>query len=168
MFAYEKAILKSYGKFEEVIDCMDESFMRKALKTFSSRMPTEKLAEKLIDMTERKKSLVRLYFSVGDALSSLKAEDQRILSERYGFDSGKKGVTDEQNRNYYRKLALAVGRFSAALAKTGADSETLEEMRRKFHFIDEACAEALAKEKAVLKIGPLKNVSGVSLRPVTE
>ncbi len=164
MFVEQKALLASLESASAVIESMDRKFFMKALGSFSCRLPVETQAERLIAMTERKRELLDLVADARDALNSLKPESRRLLTEKYGID-GAKQSTDEKNRNYYRKLALAVGKFAAALKSYGLDSLEIAKKAERFAFLAEALGREKSKSISSANFGTLKNSSGVSLRP---
>ncbi len=103
MFIEQKALLRSLDQISGIIESMDRRFMLKAIGSFSCRLPAEAQANRLIELTERKKTLLILRLDIYEALRALKPEYRRILAEKYGFDEEKRGVTDEKNRSYYKK-----------------------------------------------------------------
>lgn len=166
MFIEQKALLRSLDEISGIIESMDRRFMLKALGSFSCRLPAEMQAEKLIELTERKKRLLVLRLDVYDALRMIKPEYRRVLAEKYGFDEDKKGVTDEKNRNYYRKLALAVGKFKKSLDSLDITTEKIRELAGQFHFLSEAIAVEKSHSVSAANFGVLRNTSGISLRPM--
>ncbi len=165
MFIEQKALLKSLEEISGIIESMDRRFMLKAIGSFSCRLPAEQQASRLIELTERKKRLLILRLDVYEALRGLKPEYRRILAEKYGFDEEKRGVTDEKNRNYYKKLALATGKFAKVLEAQGLTTEKIRELAASFHFISEAIAVEKAHSISAANFGVLKNTSGKSLKP---
>lgn len=165
MFIEQKALLRSLDEMSGIIESMDRRFMLRALGSFSCRLPAEVQVEKLIELTERKKQLLILRLNVYDALNAIKPEYKRVLAEKYGFDEDKKGVTDEKNRNYYRKLALAVGKFKKSLDSLDVTTEKICESAQKFHFLSEAIAIEKSHSVSASNFGILKNTSGISLKP---
>lgn len=166
MFIEQKALLRSLDEMSGIIESMDRRFMLKALGSFSDRLPAAAQAERLIMVTERKKRLLILRLDIYDALRMLKPDYRRILAEKYGFDENKKGVTDEKNRNYYRKLALAVGKFKKSLDSVGVTTEKIREYASTFHFLSEAIAIEKSHSVSAANFGILKNTSGISLKPI--
>lgn len=134
MFIEQKALLRSLEEMSGIIESMDRRFMLKALGSFSCRLPAEVQAERLIELTERKKKLLILRLDVFEALNAIKPEYRRILAEKYGFDEEKKGVTDEKNRNYYRKLALSVRKICQSSRRNGRYDGKNSGTRKKFLF----------------------------------
>ena len=74
MFIEQKALLRSLDEMSGIIESMDRRFMLRALGSFSCRLPAEVQAEKLIELTERKKQLLILRLNVYDALNAIKPE----------------------------------------------------------------------------------------------
>lgn len=168
MFIEQKALLRSLEEMSGIIESMDRRFMLKALGSFSCRLPAEAQAERLIELTERKKRLLLLRLNVCEALRNIKPEYRRILAEKYGFDEEKKGVTDEKNRNYYRKLALAVGKFASALETEGIDAEKIREEAACFHFLAEAISIEKNHSVGASNFGVLRNTFGYDLKSLAK
>lgn len=164
MFVEQKALLRSLEEMSGIIESMDRRFMFKALGSFSSRIPTEILAEKFLELTEKKKRLLILRLNVYEALRGLKDEYRRILAEKYGFDD-KKEITDVKNRNYYKKLALATCKFAKELEKTGVKAEDIREEAKCFHFLNEALEIEKNHSISAANFGVMKNTFGEKLRP---
>lgn len=165
MFIEQKALLRSLDQISGIIESMDRRFMLKAIGSFSCRLPAEAQANRLIELTERKKILLILRLDIYEALRALKPEYRRILAEKYGFDEEKRGVTDEKNRSYYKKLALATGKFVKALESGGLTAEKIRTLATAFHFLSEAIAVEKSHSISAANFGTLKNTSGRSLKP---
>lgn len=167
MFIEQKALLRSLDQISGIIESMDRRFMLKAIGSFSCRLPAEAQANRLIELTERKKILLILRLDIFEALRALKPEYRRILAEKYGFDEEKRGVTDEKNRSYYKKLALATGKFVKALESGGLTAEKIRTLATSFHFLSEAIAVEKSHSISAANFGALKNTSGKSFKPAT-
>ena len=102
MHVYERSALDAYEKTEEVLHGMDEVFFKKALKPYSKGKTALAQAEELITLIDKKRKLIAFYYDIKEALDTLKPEHKRLLGEKYGFIGN--GVTDEINRNYFRKI----------------------------------------------------------------
>lgn len=165
MFIEQKALLRSLDQISGIIESMDRRFMLKAIGSFSCRLPAEAQANRLIELTERKKILLILRLDIYEALRALKPEYRRILAEKYGFDEEKRGVTDEKNRSYYKKLALATGKFVKALESGGLTAEKIRTLATAFHFLSEAIAVEKSHSISAANFGALKNTSGRSFKP---
>lgn len=165
MFIEQKALLRSLDQISGIIESMDRRFMLKAIGSFSCRLPAEAQANRLIELTERKKILLILRLDIYEALRALKPEYRRILAEKYGFDEEKRGVTDEKNRSYYKKLALATGKFVKALESGGLTAEKIRTLSTAFHFLSEAIAVEKSHSISAANFGALKNTSGKSFKP---
>ena len=165
MFIEQKALLRSLDQISGIIESMDRRFMLKAIGSFSCRLPAEAQANRLVELTERKKILLILRLDIYEALRALKPEYRRILAEKYGFDEEKRGVTDEKNRSYYKKLALATGKFVKALESGGLTAEKIRTLATAFHFLSEAIAVEKSHSISAANFGALKNTSGKSFKP---
>ncbi len=161
MFAYERTLLEAYDKIGNVLEGMDSVFMKTALAPYRRGLTAEAQAEQLIALIEKKKKLVTLYYDITEALDAIKPKFKRILGERYGFSGN--GISDVQDRNYYRKLLLSTDKFVKKMAEIGYTEEKYADIAREFHFIDEIYHDKKQREKNAAKIGVLHN-GGVSLK----
>ena len=80
---YAKTALTGYTKVEDVIEIMDESFLRKAIIPYGRYKSAEKQAEELIDLIEKKKRLIAFYSDITTAVHRLKAEHRRLITANY-------------------------------------------------------------------------------------
>ena len=165
MFVEQKALLVSLENMSDIIESMDKKFFLKALGSFSYRLPAEQQAERLLTLTERKKELLLLRINVYESLDALKPDCRRILVEKYGIDGAKEDENLVKNRNYYRKLALAIGKFAKGLEERGLNAEEIRVKAKRFAFISEALERETTKSISSANFGVLKNVSGKSLKP---
>lgn len=159
---YAKTALTGYTKVEDVIEIMDEAFLRKAIVPYGRYKSAEKQAEELIDLIEKKKRLIAFYSDITTAVNGLKPEHGRLIREKYGMVGG--GVSDVPNRNYYRKLLLATRKFAGRMAELGYDEKRYESLIKEFYFLDEIYYDKKRMERPEKKIGVLHNTSGVSLK----
>ena len=106
--------------------------------------------------------MIAFYSDITTAVHRLKAEHRRLIQEKYGMVGG--GVSDEQNRNYYRKLLLATRKFAEQMEELGYDEKRYESLIKEFYFLDEIYYDKKRKERPEKKIGILRNLSGVSLK----
>lgn len=159
---YAKTALEGYTKVEDVIEIMDESFLKKAIVPYGRYKTAEKQAEELIGLIEKKKRLIAFYSDITTAVHGLKSEHRRLLEEKYGMVGG--GVSDEQNRNYYRKLLLATRKFALQMEELGYDEEKYQSLIKEFYFLDEIYYDKKRKERPERKIGVLHNLAGESLK----
>lgn len=164
MFVEQKALLVSLESMSNIIESMDKKFFLKALGSFSCRLPAEQQAERLLTLTERKKELLLLRIDIYESLDGLKPECRKILVEKYGIDGAREGEI-VKNRNYYRKLALAIGKFAKGLEERGLNAEEIRNKAKRFAFIGEALERETAKSISSANFGVMRNVSGKSLKP---
>ena len=74
------------------------------------------------------------------------------------------GVSDQPNRNYYRKLLLATRKFAGRMAELGYDEKRYESLIKEFYFLDEIYYDKKRMERPEKRLGVLRNLSGVSLK----
>lgn len=154
MYVYEKSALDAFEKIKEVSDGMDEVFLRKALKPYSKGKTALAQAEELITLIDKKRKLIAFYYDIKEAVETLKPEHKRLLGEKYGFIGN--GVTDEINRNYFRKTLLATAKFAKAMQDKGYTPEKYEQAAKEFYFFDEILCAKKESEKRAKTIGVLR------------
>lgn len=157
MHVYERSALEAYEKTEEVLHGMDEVFFKKALKPYSKGKTALAQAEELITLIDKKQKLIAFYYDIKEALGTLKPEHKRLLGEKYGFIGN--GVTDEINRNYFRKILLATAKFAKAMQDKGYTPEKYEQTAKEFYFFDEILCAKKESEKRCKSIGTLRPVN---------
>lgn len=165
MFVEQKALLVCLENMSDIIESMDKKFFLKALGSFSCRLPAEQQAERLLTLTERKKELLLLRINIYESLDGLKPECRKILFEKYGIDGATEDENLVKNRNYYRKLALATGKFAKGLEERGLNAEAIRVKAKRFAFIGEALERETTKSISSANFGILRNTSGKSLKP---
>ena len=157
---YEKTALEGYTKIGEIIEWMDEAFLKRASAPYVKGQTAQKQAERLIDLIEKKKRLIDFYYDIKEATESLKEEHRLLLREKYGVIEP---MNIERNRNYFRKLLLATDKFGKAMEERGYDETKYKKLIKEFFFLSEIYARRKAKEEACRKRGVLHNFTGVSL-----
>lgn len=165
MFAYEKAVLKTYKQTESFIKATKNSIVKGAYASYRSFCPAEKQAERLIGLCERKAEIEELKNAIDQALASLKPCHAYIIGEKYGIGEFANAEPILKNNAYYRRYAYALGKFVQEMKARGFTSEVYELLCENYGYIRSAYEEIVAKEKRIIESGNLLNV-GKSLKPV--
>lgn len=132
---WAKTTLSSYPYLVKLASSIDRIVERKALYSFhvtSTNFSSNNiydLANKLIELSQRKIVLINLKILVENALKSCSKEDAKLLIAKY-IAKKKSNETCEllkiPNRTYFRKVAQAECRFEKALSRLGFPPSRLE------------------------------------------
>ena len=153
MYAMGKCVLASYGVCKDVINEMDELFLKTAVKSHLSTVPCEEIAEKLIEMTERKIDLLDLCATVKKAFGKLSEQPKKYLLYKF-FNRRYREIDDIKNtRKYFRRQLSAIAKFSEELEKAGLTEKEFNERFLKFAFLADKYAE-FSKKQAIARSLP--------------
>lgn len=133
---WTKTVLSVYRYLERICGAIDKIVLQKALS--SSNILGQNyhynnvysISQNLIDLSQRKVTLINLKILTEDILSEMSLKDSSILIQRY-FD-GKKmkeiaGGNEISMRSVFRKLANAESVFDRKLKLKGYDEKKLQE-----------------------------------------
>lgn len=128
---WTKTILTVYRYLERIAGAMDKIMMQSALNSSNilghnfHNNNIYSISQKLIDLSQRKITLINLKVLVEDTLKSINKTDAQILIERY-IDSKKcKEMADKRDismRTIFRKISLAEKAFDKRLHLKGYTS----------------------------------------------
>lgn len=108
-----KTLLNSYRVFPNLINTIDKiinlqaSSMSFTSNIYNSSKGTELLIERVIDMSERKKSLVNIYLMISKFLDSLSLESRDLVEKKYIDKLTNEELSleyDISTRTIYRRL----------------------------------------------------------------
>ena len=155
MYAYEKAILKTYRQTCAFIKCTEKAILRGAYSSFGSRKPALILAEELLDLKLQKEELEDLKLAIDQTLKELKPCHAYILGVKYGAGSLGVGQTLQKTDGYYKKAAYALGKFVFGMKKKGYSNSVYESLCNKYHYIKSAFENFVRVEESIKKSGNL-------------
>ena len=133
---WAKTTLFSYPYLVKLADSIDRMVERKALYSFhvtSSNFSSNNvydLANKLIELSERKIVLINLKVLVETALKNCCKEDAKLLVAKYIARKKSNEICERLNiplRTYFRKVSIAENKFERELHKLGFPPSKLEE-----------------------------------------
>ncbi len=143
---WAKTILTSYRYLDRIANVLDEMIERKGLNSYNvsginySNNNIFTLAEKLIDLSERKVTLINLKVLTEKALAKCGEKSAVLLIEKY-IDCRKNEDIAERNslsyRTFFRRLTLAEEKFESVLENLGFSDEDLEIFLEKEAWIGE-------------------------------
>ncbi len=133
---WAKTILGAYRHLEAVADAIDKIILKTALNSYHFSLNTNDVyqtSNKLIELGERKVTLINLKVLVEETLSKLEQKDADILICRYIENMKFKDIALEKNiglRTVFRRLDRAEDMFSKKLLNLGYSSLKLKNMLR--------------------------------------
>ena len=156
MYAYEKAVLKTYRQTDAFIKSFESSIIKGAYASFGSRRPAQVLAEEILEMKIQKAELECLKNAIDKALSEMKPCHAYILGVKYGAGSLGVGCVLEKTDGYYKKTAYALGKFVLNMKKQGYTNSVYASLCEKFHYINTAYEGLVRFEEGLKKSGNLR------------
>ena len=120
----------------------------KAINSSKDLRPADKIAMEIINKIEKKEKLRFLKESVETVLENMKPCDAYLLGVQYGVGELGVGCNEKKDRNFYRKTALAVKRFSDGMSGLGFNKIVYENYLKSFSFLNAEYQKSVAlKEK---------------------
>lgn len=156
MYAYEKAVLKTYGQTEAFIKSIETAIVKRAYASFGSRKPAQMIAEGILEMKMQKAELEHLKNAMDKALSEMKPCHAYILGVKYGAGSLGVGCVLEKTDGYYKKSAYSLGKFVFAMKRQGYSNAVYSELCEKYHYIRVAYEGLVRFEEGIKKSGNLR------------
>ena len=132
-----KTLLSVYRYLERIAGAIDKIIMQSALGSanivgqnyFYNNVYS--ITQKIIDLSERKVTIINLKLLIEEALASMDSKDALILIEKYIDGIKSKDIMQKHDismRTVFRKIDSAIKGFVSALQKKGYTSAKLEKM----------------------------------------
>lgn len=126
---WSKTLLSVYRYLDTVNSAIDNLVLKHGLSRGTQFNSTLDTANKMIELTERKKKLIKLYNLIDNCLAKLQSDDIKLLVLTY-FDLMKsQQVADAMDisiRTFFRRKKLATESFGKALKLEGYDNQKLQ------------------------------------------
>lgn len=125
---WAKTILSVYRYLERICGAIDKIMLQSALGSSNILGQnyfynnTYAISQRLIDLSERKVTLINLKLLTDETLKSLKPKTARMLIERYFEGKKVKDMAEQEQttiRTVFRRISLAEEKFGATLQKNG-------------------------------------------------
>lgn len=143
---WAKTLLTSYRFLDRIAGAIDRIIEKKALSTSSMlgsdiyTNGTQNLADKIIELMERKVKLINIKVLTESALKKLKPLDAKLLIKKYIEKQAVESIYVElgmPRRTYFRKIGEAEAKFEANCAQMSFPSGRLESYLEKEGWIME-------------------------------
>lgn len=155
---WAKTILSSYRFLERVSGALDKIIEKKALSSSSMlgsdilTNNTLTLTDKIIELSERKITLINLKVLVERALEKIAPNQAQILIKRYFEKQAPEDIIADGNfsrRTYFRRVQEGEEAFELACASLGFDSQRLEKYLEKENWIKQIKSSFEKQDKLV-------------------
>ena len=155
-FTWAKTLLSVYRYLERIAGAIDKIVEKTGLGSanicgqnyFYNNIFA--VSQKMIDLSERKVTLINVKILVEETLKKIDPEDAEILIEKF-FDGVKTRelveLHDISMRTAFRKIDSAVKSFASALVVKGYDDIALEKMLKNEHWILQIHERLLTKDE---------------------
>ena len=114
-----RIFLKTFSQIDGVSENLNSAVYKKAVCSFGDLRPAEKVADEVLQKVIKGAVLIELKEAVIKSVKRLKPYYSYLLSVHYGILDVEKPNELNKDRNYYRSLAYAVGKFSKEMEKEG-------------------------------------------------
>lgn len=128
---WSKTLLISYSHLETICGAIDKTVLSCGLNSCNTYCDAEYVADKMINLIERKKFLINLKVLIDKALSKIKSSYSRVLMLKYvdGVDSKLASeVMKVSTRTYFRQINAGLDHFWQALINMGYSTYALYEL----------------------------------------
>lgn len=135
---WSKTLLVSYAHLETICGAIDKTVLGCGLSSCNTYCDAEYVANKMINLIERKKFLINLKVLVDKALSKIKTSFSRVLMLKYidGVDSKLASeVMKISTRTYFRQINSGLESFWQALLNMGYSIITLKDLLKDENWI---------------------------------
>ncbi|MBE5742811.1 MAG: hypothetical protein E7360_05825 [Clostridiales bacterium] len=135
MLVYERAILKTFPQLDKVADGLRCAVYKKAVSSFGDLRPTESIANELLMKIHKRSMIAELKSAVEESLTKIKPCYAYYLSVQYGIGNLTPQLNEVKDRNFYRKVALSIKKFSEEMNSLGFTDRIYEKYVKAFPFI---------------------------------
>lgn len=137
---WAKTLLSGYNCLEKMADAIDLAIISQGIGSSKNHLTTMENAEKIIDLIQRKKTLVNLKVMIENVMANIDVNSARLLVLKY-FDRVKTELCLEilslTRRTFFRRVDRALDEFACKLKHLGYDDNTLCSMLAKEYWIKE-------------------------------
>ena len=132
--------LKGYGEM------LEQKIRTKALGSFDSPIRTEKIMERIIDLTVKRHTIANLQKEIDRAIARLPEVTGKVLLNYYGVGNNPRPIKDMaeehgmSERSFFRKLDSSITELAAQLETMGINAFTWANLVTNHEWIKDAFA----------------------------
>lgn len=171
-YLWAKTILSIYRYLERIAGAIDKIIFQRGIG--SANICDQNyyynnilsVSQKIIDLSERKVTLINLKLIVEDTLKVINQEDAEILIEKFLDGLKMKDIEERHNfspRTAFRKVDGAVRSFASGLSVKGYNDSKLEEMLKKETWVFRVYEQLSAKSDDNLSLSKVFLAKAVSM-----
>ncbi len=136
---YAKTLLYAYPNISALTEQIDELIEKKALASMTDFSPAEVQCEKIIELTEQKKVLIKVYLEIKKILTKFTGLDMTCIEYKYFKNKPKEYFKDFDftGRAYFRRQNKVIKTFSSYLDKTEITDAFFEDKCLSINFFKE-------------------------------
>lgn len=135
---WSKALLFAYGHLETICGAIDKTVLSCGLGSSSAFFDTEYVANRMINLIERKKFLINLKLIVDKAFSNMKSKYARVLMLKY-IDCVDSKLASEvmktSTRTFFRQINAGLQNFWESLNKIGYGLDEIKKLLKNEQWI---------------------------------
>lgn len=158
---YAKTLLYAYPNVKALLAQIDELIEKKALASMTDFSPALEQCEKIIELTEHKKILIKVYLVLKKALERFSGLDITCIEYKYFKNLPKERFKDFDfsGRAYFRRQNKIIKTLSNMLDKTELTDTFFEEKCLSINFFKELKKRVIEHEILSNKNKPKRNPS---------
>ncbi len=147
MMENAKILLMTYPKIIGEISLTEEKIYKTCIYSHTSLMPTTLVCEKVLDLIEEKKKLIKLKDLLDRVLACLDKEEYTLIAYKF-FNIQPIGEFNYSARSYYRKQNKALERFNFLLNCIGLNDNEIEKNYSNLNLF-KRCKQKLCESKKI-------------------
>lgn len=163
---YVKTLLYAYPHVQMIIEQIDDIVMRKALSSMRDFSPCEGQCEKIIELTEQKKTLIFHKVKMDRVVSQMNDYELKCLDYKYFKQKKKEEYKDfdTTSRSYFRRQTRLIKKANSLIELNGMDNKWFEKNCLKISFFYELLRRVVSADKKDNK----KTVKKKSIKPIEQ
>lgn len=157
---YAKSILYAFGCIDSLIEQIDEMVYKRAIASMNDYSPCFSQCEKILELTRRKKSLLKLKEAVKRAARCFTSEEKDCMDYKYFKFKPKKYYEnfDASSRAYFRRQNKIVIKFADKMEATGLSDKVFRKEFLVMDFFKELLKRVIEQHNASFKNKKEKSV----------
>ena len=161
---YVKSILYTYSVIEDLCAQMDDLVLRRAISSMQNFSPAEEQCQKIIDLTEQKKTLIYLCKVLEEVLDTLNDDEKDLLDYKYFKKKPKSYYKDFDylSRAYFRRQQVLCDKVSTRFENRGLDDEFIKKNCLDIRFFREMIRRVAEREDLANKNPPKRKIKSIS------
>ena len=161
---FVKSILYTYSVIDDLCAQMDDLVVRRAVSSMQNFSPADKQFEKVITLTEQKKTLILVCKVLEEVMETLSEEERDLLDYKYFKKKPKSYYKDFDylSRSYFRRQSVLVDKISVRFENRGINDAFIKEKCLSIKFFREMIKRVAEREDLANKNTPKRKMQSIS------